>query len=444
MAAAGRSGGAGRQCPICCDDYSLQLRAPVSCVFCDASACRKCVEKYLLSVSDDPHCMMCRRQWSAEFVDEVMTKSFRTSKLKEHRENLLLDRERSMLPATQPIVENIIKEQGLREVIRLLTLEKATIDAKIRHVYDSISRLKHGGGNRDNAKRDFVKPCVAEGCRGFLSTQYKCGICKVRVCPDCHEIKRENEQHACNPDVVASVAMIARDSRACPKCGSMIHRVSGCSQMYCTAPGCRTAFDWNTGRIVQGRIHNPHYYEFMRQQQATGGNAGRELDDIPCGGMPTSRQLMEAVRAAKLVDPDAKVLVDAHRLAIHVHDVEIRYRYPAVEPTDFDTNRGLRVKYLMGSIDDHAFKRTLQMQEKHRNKLGAINQILAMFTNVAADMYRNLIIQKCDATLVIETLQQLESLRVYVNASLEKVSQRFTCVVPFISSAWILSNMRHT
>lgn len=40
--------------------------------------------------------------------------------------------------------------------------------------------------------------------------------------------------------------------------------VKNCDQIWCTL--CQTAFSWKTGIIEQGRIHNPHYYEFLRNQ----------------------------------------------------------------------------------------------------------------------------------------------------------------------------------
>ena len=38
--------------------------------------------------------------------------------------------------------------------------------------------------------------------------------------------------------------------------------VKNCDQMYCVC--CNTAFSWKTGIIETGRIHNPHYYQHLR------------------------------------------------------------------------------------------------------------------------------------------------------------------------------------
>jgi hypothetical protein len=76
-------------------------------------------------------------------------------------------------------------------------------------------------------KRTFVKACPVTDCRGFLSTQWKCGICDVKVCHKCHD-PMVIEPHICDADKVASVKLIAAESKPCPKCGTAISRTYGC------------------------------------------------------------------------------------------------------------------------------------------------------------------------------------------------------------------------
>ena len=54
-----------------------------------------------------------------------------------------------------------------------------------------------------------------------------------------------------------------KDTKPCPHCGTMIFKISGCSQIFCV--DCHTAWDWNTSKIITGVIHNPHYYEFLNR-----------------------------------------------------------------------------------------------------------------------------------------------------------------------------------
>jgi len=76
-------------------------------------------------------------------------------------------------------------------------------------------------------KRSFIKACPVTDCRGFLSTQWKCGICDVNVCKDCHD-PILTELHICNDEKVASVKLIAAETRPCPTCASLISKISGC------------------------------------------------------------------------------------------------------------------------------------------------------------------------------------------------------------------------
>ena len=46
--------------------------------------------------------------------------------------------------------------------------------------------------------------------------------------------------HKCDEEKVASVEMLKRDTKPCPKCGTPIHKIEGCDQMW--DPQCGTAF----------------------------------------------------------------------------------------------------------------------------------------------------------------------------------------------------------
>jgi dolichol-phosphate mannosyltransferase len=76
--------------------------------------------------------------------------------------------------------------------------------------------------------------------------------------------KDKDVEHTCDPGVKETVALIIKESKPCPKCGERISKIDGCDQMWCI--DCHTAFSWATGQLVNGVVHNPHYYEFLRQQ----------------------------------------------------------------------------------------------------------------------------------------------------------------------------------
>jgi len=86
-----------------------------------------------------------------------------------------------------------------------------------------------GNGNKED-KAHFVRQCPANDCRGFLSTQWKCGICERWTCPDCHELKGYDRDcdHQCDPNNVETAKLLANDSKPCPKCQSLIFKIEGC------------------------------------------------------------------------------------------------------------------------------------------------------------------------------------------------------------------------
>ena len=81
-----------------------------------------------------------------------------------------------------------------------------------------------------------------------------------------------------DPDTKATAELLSKDTKPCPKCSIPIHKLEGCDQMWCTQ--CHTGFSWKRGTI-ENRIHNPHYYEWQRQNN--GGQAPRNPGDFECG-----------------------------------------------------------------------------------------------------------------------------------------------------------------
>ena len=174
-------------------------------------------------------------------------------------------------------------------------------------------------------KKQFIMPCPIDGCRGFLSQSWKCGVCLEHICKDCHCKKneevvdkakegsgKEKMIHECDPDIKASIALMKRDSKRCPTCGSVIYRIEGCDQMWCTQ--CCNAFSWNTGRVQKGMVHNPHYFEWLRSQ---GGDTTRAMRDIVnCG----ARFIDGYIRFRPT---DSQIMREAYRLLRHIDQAEL-------------------------------------------------------------------------------------------------------------------------
>jgi hypothetical protein len=256
-------------CSICCENLNKSSHRPVTCARCHAVACRACVARYLLGSLNDPDCMACHHPWDRDFLFQHMTKSFMNKGLKAHREAVLFEREVALLPTSQYLVERWRRAEMLREESRALmeridkirevmknrggpewvqTLEETNYPPGCPvHTYQAVAFLGRHVGNLYNEvwglrtrirtlesvprekpqQAQFIKACPAEGCRGFLSKGgWVCGTCSSSVCRDCHEVKEEG--HECSPDLVASAKFIQNDTRPCPNCASLIHKIDGC------------------------------------------------------------------------------------------------------------------------------------------------------------------------------------------------------------------------
>lgn len=247
-------------CNICADKLNSSTRKPIICSYCEFPACRTCCETYVLN-ENIPKCMnsQCGKEWTRKFIAENFTNAFITSKLKKHKENLLFDRERSMMPETQIIVERQ-KEAKAKEALKV----EAVIDlmrhrcemtvARLRkqlngelreamyeketELYNNYNKLAYGANNasasasasEEKERRRFIKSCADPECKGFLSMQWKCGLCDKWTCPECHVLKglERDCEHTCNPDDVATAKLLAKDTKACPNCQTGIFKIDGC------------------------------------------------------------------------------------------------------------------------------------------------------------------------------------------------------------------------
>lgn len=464
--------GAPMDCQVCCEKLNASTRKPIDCGWCEFVSCASCVQRFLLDLSDGPSCMSCKHLWDREFLESKLTKTFLNGPLKTHREEVLFEVEKGLLPETQPYAERM--KQVLEMQDKKVLFNKAISDARkdyintpkprdgleliaierdynvkmfklkedVSYVNKAITILKrrNAGVNTDDAaneRRAFIKSCPSADCRGFLSTQWKCGLCSIKVCSKCHEIKGEpgdGNEHVCKPEDIATVEALAKDSKPCPKCGALIQRIEGCSQMFHTplSGGCGAVFDWNTLRVhtgSEGAIHNPHWYEYQRH--INNGNVPRQVGDMPCGGLPSTQEMNYTIirlfAVKTLRDKWTLVTFSMHRGYNHNQHVML----PAYTVNLVGDNRDLRVDYLLNRVDEKKFKVTIQQREKAREKKFHIGQILRMYQTAVGDI----MMRMSRATTPDEleaTFNEVKELVVYTNESFKKAAKVYTCVEPYI------------
>jgi Hom_end-associated Hint/Homing endonuclease len=231
-------------CQVCTETFTKQLRRKVTCPFCDYECCSSCAQRYILG-SPAANCMNCHRAWTRKMLIDMFTRVFVDRDYRRARSDVLFELEKSMFPETMPNVElEMLKRRNMRKIwdnnrtrdaiyqrvgyFRGLA-EQIPDMLEIRRlelVNEVLQREIENGRVKKEPAREFVQPCARNGCNGFLSTAWKCRVCDRYTCKDCHE--PVDGPHECNPDTVKSVQQIKSDSKPCPKCASVIFKVSGC------------------------------------------------------------------------------------------------------------------------------------------------------------------------------------------------------------------------
>jgi hypothetical protein len=352
--------------------------------------------------------MNCKKPWARKFLTDSFGKTFMSKKYKEKRENDLFETEKALMPETQEFATRKKKIDSVNREIYVL-------QARLRELKIQKRLLEAGA---DSTKKSDEKKtgdglsikCPIGECRGFVSSfSMQCGVCDGTLCKECREQVFDGEEHTCNPDTLETVKLLKKDTKNCPNCKTMIHKIEGCDQMYCTQ--CHTAFSWRTGEVVIGeRIHNPHYYEYLRTVR--GGEMPREVGDIPCGGIPTERDMYKYWG-----NRDVMMRL---RLLIHVERVEFRnYTTDRIA-----NNRDLRVKYLNNEITEEQFKRSVQRREKDVEKRREILAVLNTLVVAGSDIMRNLIANED----VDACIKSFDALCEFVNVSMSEISKLYNCV----------------
>lgn len=324
--------------------------------------------------------------------------------------------------------------------------DKVTLD--LRNVINL-----YAGREATTQRREFIMRCPAEDCRGFLSTAYKCGTCECWACVDCHvSVGKEKEcGHMCDPQTVETAKAIKAETRPCPKCGTRIFKTDGCDQMWCVMEGCGTAFSWNTGHIVTGIIHNPHYYDWLRRRE--GGELPREAGDIPCGGMPNTWQMVGVMRELDLPEQLNTAVLESFRNLQELVDHRMR-EFPSRLPQL--ANKEDDVDYLLKEISEEVWQTRLERTETKFLKKKEIGQILQTLATAGSDMmnriyerarevsdsYDDAKAEEFVAWLLSIAVPELEQLRAFGNDSLLALAKRDKMAVPQFETNWSWKGLR--
>ena len=233
-----------------------------NCLACKFKNCIDCHKRYLLTNTQYPHCLNpeCRSAIPYDIFLKKFNKKWIFNEYKDHRSNILLNKEKSYIPE---MVQNIAIQKDIEDKKREYYKEIGNLRVQIRAIENKIIELNPA--KIDKSKYQYNYGCPSENCKGFLDTDFKCGLCNSMICNKCYEIKDGTKKgdHECDPEKVETFNIIKKEAKPCPQCGEFISKVSGCDQMFCVK--CSCAFSYKTGIIEKGIIHNPLAYDYFQK-----------------------------------------------------------------------------------------------------------------------------------------------------------------------------------
>lgn len=433
-------------CAVCMSEFTSKIRKPVHCRFCDYKMCADCTKSYLLTVANEPKCMSCEKGFTNDHLLTMTTKSFLKNEFRKARIQNLLERERSLLPATfaryevEVAQEKLNKrklkvEQRVYEMRRSLgSLEK--LEDLLVGFYDEVHELRleqkalraRHRTSDDPIVDDRVMHCPKADCVGFLSSAFQCMVCSTEVCKRCHAIKAPGS-HTCKESDIATVKTLKSDSKSCPKCKVLIFKTEGCNQMFCTH--CKAVFDWTTLRILNGPVHNPHYFEYLASLHRP-----TEVPDAidACGA--TTEQVMTRIGEInyRLWRADLEAVNKLARLGRA--SLEALEEFPTGGVYNEDTYVELRKERLFGGLSEADWFKRLSSRETTRERVSAYVAVHQMFAMASRDILRRLnpilhSYQVCRSTTeemiakAHELVDEATVLRQYYNREMRKLWNNF-------------------
>jgi hypothetical protein len=449
--------------------------------------------------------MHCNKAWSDKFISKNLGSTFLRSEYAIHRKELLVQQQISRMPETMAAAETHKQVLGLEEQIKNLKIEiakskknytdvhenrtkekslyhiacyknpenitklteesckkdanyakelkqcketAALLKLNVRNLTHDIAVINTGGaivGEEKKEARKFIMPCTNTDCRGYLSSHYKCELCEHHTCSKCFELiglNKEESGHECKPENVESAEFIKKQSKPCPCCGTRISKIDGCDQMWCTQ--CHKAFSWNTGKVVTGVIHNPHFYQYQRENG--GGAMARNPGDVVCGGLPDVREINLRVIRSKITvqTPLTDALYCIHRLQGHFTQLFIEpLRVKLRGEQNFEKER---IQYILKEISREELATKIIRKDNARKKETALIHVCELFTTVAIDMFQKIILSEKDGDYFAEELKlrisEYDNLRQYCNEHFKEISMLYGVCVPIISERWTTSTCK--
>lgn len=371
----------------------------VECPMCEYMACHECMKRYILDGDVEARCMNpgCEKPFSNAFLTTNFTKTWFRETYNKHMEKLWTQMELSLIPDTMPLVAMIKKRNSLMselDATRRCPLatqeEKEERDDMLNGIRAEVHELERKmyaypdspDGEMNVVRYAYIQGCPNQTCNGLVNTNYKCEVCGGNVCDKCRMFI--DKCHVCDPNDVETVKSFKGDVKPCPKCASPIFKVDGCDQMWCV--GCRTAFSWITGTISTTVIHNPHYYEWLRQKSIENGGDGtipRDAGRVNVCGIEWDDDDTAILR--KEIGYDDAMLF-THILAMFTDRALPTINYD--EKEFINTLYMMRTNYILGKVSKDKWLKDTMHQRRYMYLTKRTHEVFSTMRDVMQDRLR--------------------------------------------------------
>tara|TARA_B110000261_G_scaffold101085_1_gene113868 strand:- start:40 stop:765 length:726 start_codon:yes stop_codon:yes gene_type:complete len=217
--------------------------------------------------------------------------------------------------------------------------------------------------------------------------------------------------------------------------------------MWCTE--CHNAFNWKTGKIDNGVVHNPHYYQYQRNNNTV---MPRAPGDVVCGGLCDFQVMYNLIIKKLIIDtanqdgrrvrnvykyPElVREIPGIHQLLNHIAFVTIpEMRRKIAELEDCED---YRVQYLMTEITKDELEKRVCKSDDDRRKQVELIHIYELFNTVGIETFANLVNSNLTGSdfheYLLTRVKELRNLRDYCNSQFSTISLTYNRKTPLIGS----------
>ena len=401
-------------CEICCSKPSR-----ITCTFCDFKSCKKCAEKFLTTNTTlRPHCMKCKTIWTKRFLSTMFSKLFIDQRLKFHQEVVTIDGEKAKLPFYHALADIEHSHRMYKNEIENMRSDILQKTRDLIALRESLQQLITRNFVEDTNSHKIIK-CPQTGCRGYLNLNWFCTLCSFQACSVC--FKRSETGHTCDPTIRFDVQRV---TRPCPSCNERICKVDDCDQMWCML--CLKPFSWKSGQVIGSEINlnNPHLLQYMKTNQ---------IQDL-CTYIIQFEDLIS--RAQKI-----NIAMDHHFEKFFWITEQLRYHLNCLEVDPNNEFKLVGISFVLGEIDEPAWKKKVLSIEKKANKFNHIQNVIQVYVHVSTDIFFNLntffqshLDQRSILMKMHDAKIDLFNLKSYFNEQMNDIGTQYTkSVVPLIN-----------